>query len=117
MTGLAFGTYDPFSPSPLLSTARVRLSCPQGQNPQITISRGNSSTYLSRELWSGSERLRYNVYQDAAMSVIWGDGTDGSVAYISPTGSAQLVLYGRIPAGQDAAAGDYGDTLTVTVFL
>jgi spore coat protein U-like protein len=122
MTGLTFGTYDVFSAAPLTSTARIRLSCPKGQAPQITISPGsNSTTFRARRLSGGTpgatDFLEYNVYQDAAMRVVWGDGTDGSAAWVSPTGNAQLLLYGRIPAGQDVASGNYTDALTVTVFL
>jgi spore coat protein U-like protein len=116
-TGLVFGTYDVFSPVALTSTARMRLNCPKGQTPQVTISSGNSGTFVWRELRSPSDRLRYNVYLDAAMTVIWGDGTDGSQAWVSPGGNAQLLIYGLIPPGQDAIAGDYADVLTVTVFL
>lgn len=122
MTGLSFGAYDVFSAAPLTTTARIRLNCPKGQAPQITIGTGNNSTtFRARRLSGGTgaatDFLEYNVYQDAAMTVIWGDGTDGSSSFVSASGNAQLLLYGRIPAGQDVAAGTYTDTLTVTVFL
>lgn len=115
--GLAFGTYDVFSAAPLNSTGRIRLNCPKGQNPQVTIDAGNSGRFAWRELSSGTDVLRYNVFQDPAMSVVWGDGTDGSLPYVSPTGNAQLVIYGQIPARQDVSGGSYSDLLTVTVFL
>jgi spore coat protein U-like protein len=114
---LSFGSYDVFSPAPLTSTARIQLGCPPGRNPQVTISRGNSATYVWRELRSGADVLRYNVYQDAALTIVWGDGTDGSRAYVAPRGNAQLVLYGVVPAGQDTTPGTYTDALLVTVFL
>jgi len=118
MTGIAFGTYDVFSPAPLTSTGRLRLNCPRGQSPQITLSTGNSGRYAWRELRTpAQDALRYNVYLDPAMTVVWGDGTDGSQPYVSPGGNAQLVIYGKVPAGQDATPGDYLDLLTITVFL
>lgn len=114
--GLSFGVYDVYAAVPLTATARLRLNCPKGQAPQITISAGNSGSFAWRELRSASDRLRYNVYLDPAMTVVWGDGTDGSSPWIG-SGNAQLTLYGRVPAGQDVSSGDYSDTLVVTVFL
>lgn len=114
---LAFGLYDVYSPTPLTSTGSIRLACPGSPNPRIALSAGNSGTYAWRELRSGAERLRYNVYQDSSMTLIWGDGTDGSAIYTASSGNATVTLYGRIPAGQDAAAGDYSDSLLATIFL
>lgn len=115
--GLDFGPYDVYSPAPLTATARLRLTCPKGLTPQITISAGNSGAFDWRELRSLGDALRYNVYQDAGMTIIWGDGTGGSSAYLSAAGNAQLTVYGRVPAAQDVTSGAYTDLLTVTVFL
>lgn len=114
---LDFGTYDVYSPVAPTATARLRLTCPKGLTPQVTISSGNSGAFDWRELRSGTDALRYNVFLDAAMTVVWGDGTGGSSAFTSATGNAQLTLYARVPAGQDATAGAYSDVLVVTVFL
>jgi spore coat protein U-like protein len=116
-TDVLFGTYDVFATAPLDGLARLRLTCPQGVNPQITISKGNSATYAAREMRSGADVLRYNLYLDSAYQLIWGDGTEGSRAYTTPSGNAQIQIYARIPPGQDAPPGLYGDTLVVTVFL
>lgn len=112
---LAFGTYDPLSPAPLPSTARVRLSCPKGLSAQVLLSSGNSGTFTWRELRSTSAALRYNVYQDAGGTVVWGDGSEGSSLYTSGGGNEQLILYGRIPPAQDVPDGIYSDALTLTL--
>ena len=117
-SGIAFGVYDVFSPVPLTSTARLRLNCPKGLRPQVIIGTGNSGRFAWRELRTSSQdALRYNVFQDAGMTVVWGDGTDGSLSFFSSGGNAQLVIYGKVPPGQDATPGDYTDVLTITVFL
>ena len=54
---------------------------------------------------------------DPARTVVWGDGTDGSSLFAAPEGNVQALVYARIPAGQDVAAGAYTDTLVVTIFL
>lgn len=113
--GFSFGGYDVFSPAPLTATARIRVVCP-GQTVQIAIGPGNSSRFDQREMRSGDGVLRYNVYQDPGLSVVWGDGTDGT-SLVTVTGTAQLVAYASVPPHQDAPAGAYFDDLVVTVFF
>lgn len=114
---LVFGVYDVFSPAPLDSSVRLVLTCAASQAPQVLISKGNSSTFAARELRAGSDVLRYNLYLDAARTRVWGDGTEGSLFWAPPRGNAQATIWARVPPLQDAAAGDYSDTLVVTVFL
>lgn len=114
---VAFGTYDVFSPAARHATMRIRVDCPQSSAPQIAISRGNSATYGSRELRSGREVLRYNLYVDPGHRIVWGDGTEGSRMPAAASGNAEVTVYGRIAPGQDVAPGTYTDTLVVTVFL
>jgi len=73
---------------------------------------------------SGTNTLSYNLYFDAAFTQIRGDGTGGSqvgggTLTLTPSSRTQSVpastIYGRIPAGQDVAAGNYSDTIIVTV--
>jgi spore coat protein U-like protein len=72
---------------------------------------------------SGAQLLSYNLYFDAAYTQIRGNGTGGSqqggatftLTPSAPTGSTTSVIYGRIPALQDVAAGSYTDTIIVTV--
>jgi spore coat protein U-like protein len=70
----------------------------------------------------GAERLLYNLYLDAARTIVWGDGTGGSqtgpmVTTRGAGGTTTAYVFGRIPAGQDVAAGVYGDTIRVTFEL
>jgi spore coat protein U-like protein len=72
-------------------------------------------------LASGPGTLNYNLYASAAYSNIWGDGS-GATSVVSDskfiavgTTTTDYTVYGRIPAGQDAAAGTYVDTIVVTL--
>jgi spore coat protein U domain-containing protein, fimbrial subunit CupE1/2/3/6 len=120
-TGLAFGTYDPFSTAPLDSTAQIVYRCPPGHT-RITLDAGSSGTFASRELRAGGEVLRYNLYADAARTVIWGDGTGGSsigplVVVKAGAGTSIAYVFGRIPAGQDPVVAVYRDLIRVTLEL
>ncbi|MEP7124646.1 MAG: spore coat U domain-containing protein [Byssovorax sp.] len=122
VVGVAFGTYDVFSTSPLDSTGSVTVLC-TGVGPSDTIvidmSRGNASSFGPRQMLRGGTALDYNLFLDAARTTVWGDGTSGTSHYgptMPPSGVGLTVpIYGRIPARQNAAAGAYSDTLVVTI--
>ncbi len=119
---LAFGVYDPLSASNADSSSTLSYRCPQGQPLRISLDAGLAGSFAAREMTMGSERLRYNLYLDAARTIVWGDGTGGSqvgpgVVSHGASGTTTAYVFGRIPAGQDAAAGTYGDTIRVTFEL
>ena len=119
-SGVSFGVYDVFSAAPTDSTGSVVYDCdPSDKNIRITLSTGSSGTFLQRELASGSNQLAYNLFDDAALLSIWGDGTGGSNFYFiknpHPQKPVALTIYGRIPQLQDAAAGTYSDSIIVSV--
>lgn len=119
-SNVAFGTYDVFSVSPLDSTGVVQISCNGAARPiTVDLSHGNAPTYSPRYMLKGSEQLNYNLYLDAARTLIWGDGTGGTSVYgpvDPPNGvNVNLTVYGRIPAGQDLTAGAYADTIVATI--
>jgi spore coat protein U-like protein len=128
-TGPAFGTYNPLSASPLLANGQVTASCTLTGNSATTASLassysiGSGTSYAARSMVSGTSRLGYNLYYDAAYSQIRGDGTGGSqtggatfnLTRTNPTQSTSSVIYGRIPASQDVAPGSYLDTIVITV--
>lgn len=119
-TGVIFGSYNVFGASPVDSTATIALLCTSGEDEhvRVTLDRGRTGSF-NRALQSGANRLSYNLYLDAARSSIWGDGTSGTVLYQNANPPRNQVVnipvYGRIPAGQDAAIGTYSDSIVVTV--
>ena len=120
-TSMAFGTYDVFSPSDVTSTATITYRCTGGaKDVFITLGKGQSVTFSPRTMTAGTNVLSYNLYQNAAFSVIWGDGTGGSQAYVTsgktPNNTDFFVtIYGKVPALQDASAGSYTDTVVATI--
>jgi spore coat protein U-like protein len=119
-TGMAFGTYDVFSASPLDATATVRVQCNAVfRNIEVRLSTGSSSTFSPRTMLQGATNvLNYNIYRAADHSSIWGDGTGGTSYYTGTIwfwGSVTLTGYGRIPAGQDVRSGAYSDTVQAIV--
>jgi spore coat protein U-like protein len=120
--GVNFGPYAVFNTIPNDSTGSITFICLSvGPGGAITIdvSKGNASTYLSRQMRQGAYTLDYNLYQDAARTSIWGDGTGGSSHYgpvIPPSNTnVTITIYSRIPARQNARVGSYADTITATI--
>lgn len=117
--GVAFGGYDPFSGASVDSTGTVTVTCLVVNSYTIALSAGGSGSYTPRTLVNGGNILDYNLFVDAARSTIWGDGTGGTSISSGSIGILLLpndhTIYGRIPGGQNPAAGSYSDTITVTV--
>jgi spore coat protein U-like protein len=124
LTELAFGDYNPQSPSPSDTVGTVSVSCngpdPANSTFSIALNGGSSGNINQRSMLSGLHPLYYNLYTNAARTIIWGDGSGSGESVTSrfPTTSrpvAKFDIYGRIPALQNAFVGTYRDTVTVTV--
>ena len=116
-TSTAFGTYNVFAEGPTDSTGTIVIRCVGGKDIALSINRGSSNTF-ERRMVNGTEELRYNLFLDAARTVVWGDGTSGTQVRVEdPPNNTEvpLTIYGRIPGGQDVASGAYVDTVTVTI--
>lgn len=123
VTGVAFGAYDPHGASPDDSTGSVSATCLIiDAAPNVEISSGSAPNFTTRRMSNGPSTLNYNLYTNAAHTIVWGDGSGGSsTATLTLTGtfiiwrSYSRTIYGRIPTGQNVTAGSYGDLLVVTV--
>jgi spore coat protein U-like protein len=120
VVGVAFGNYSPFTPAPLDSAGSVVFNCNnKAKNIVVTLGPGQSGTFFSRAMRQGAQSLGYNLYLDAARTVVWGDGTGGTSAFTNnnPANDINVVLpvYGRVPAGVDVGVGMYTDTVLATI--
>lgn len=119
-SGVAFGTYDVFSGVPVDAVGRIAYMCGnKDKDIRISLTRGSGSTYLPRRMTGEGDVLDYNLFRDAACTQIWGDLSEGTSVYSihNPPNNrwVELTVYGRIPPGQDRAAGTYGDTVVVEI--
>jgi spore coat protein U-like protein len=115
-SGISFGNYDVFSTLNDDITGTVNVNCLSGTTYVISLSSG-SGTYTSRIMTNGANILAYNLFLDPTHLTIWGDGSAGT-GTLTGTGTGAntaATVYGRIPAGQNAAVGAYSDVITVTV--
>src|SRR3954452_14882108 len=86
-TGINFANYDPVvdnHTTPLDANGTVTVACTsgavtsigmdQGQTPKA----GSSTAAPLRQMASGANRVRYDLYQDALRSSVWGDLASGT---------------------------------------
>ena len=124
LTTIAFGAYNTQATSPTDTVGTIRVSCtspdPASSTFSIALSPGDSGNSNARAMMSGSHPLYYNLYSNAARTMVWGDDSGGgeSVASTFPVpsrSSKSFSVYARIPALQNAWVGTYHDSVTVTV--
>jgi len=63
-------------------------------------------------------RLNYNLFLDAGLTQIWGDGTGGTSFYSATALNGVRVtvtVFGSIPAGQETRVGTYTDAIRATI--
>jgi len=118
---LDFGAYASNSPAPVQGQSVIQLLCGAATEAEVSLDAGSGAGRNTRnrrmEQEAGSDRLDYDLYQDAGRTVHWGDrsGAD-TLEIVTTTGAAQAIpVYGQIPAGQRAREGTYSDTITVRV--
>ncbi|GAB3470394.1 Csu type fimbrial protein [Azotobacter salinestris] len=125
-TPLAFGDYDPVvthASADLDATGTVNITCTQDAPVQITLGEGlnadSGSTGAAplRQMTNGGDFLSYDLYSNAGRTTVWGDDATVDVESIG-TGLEEVhTVYGRIPAGQNVAVGNYADTVVATVIF
>jgi spore coat protein U-like protein len=119
--GPSFGGYDTLSTAPLDTAGFVSFRC-EGVQPGamlvLELSRGRGHSFLPRHMARRGKPLEYNLYLDAARTVVWGDGSRGTSRYQARPieGRTESVpIYARIPPRQTVVPGSYSDHVTLTV--
>ena len=138
-TGVAFGSYDPTSNTPVTGNGSVTINCTyttlgdwfNGFTVTSSLTTG-SGRYANRTLKTSSDALNYNLYLDPGFATVFGNGTAGTgtsavcyPGFFSGCSGASgqdgqaftIPVYGRLPGGQDVSSGKYIDTITVTITL
>ncbi|HET7784842.1 MAG TPA: spore coat U domain-containing protein [Myxococcales bacterium] len=129
---LDFGAYDPLQANATAAktgSTSLTLTCTRGSGSTINLSSStNFGTGLAgkRAMTNGTSSLSYDLFwpdavgaSAAATATPWGDGTtsgNGLVVAAAPSIAARTVMvFGSIPAGQDASTGVYSDSVVATV--
>ena len=111
---LDFGTTNSFSAA-IDSSSATTLKCTPNAAYTVYISYGNNAASgTQRKLKSAAGGfVNYDLYSDSARTLAW-----NTTAGVTGTGTGvdvPITIYGRVPVQTAVAAGDYKDTVTVTV--
>jgi spore coat protein U-like protein len=106
-TAMNFGTY---TGTLLNGTSNGTVTCGGSWNIPLNAGTGAGASETIRKMTGpGGAELSYEVFQDAARTINWGN-TSGTE--LTGTGNANITFYGQILAGQYVAPGTYTDTLS-----
>ena len=115
---LTFGDYNPVTASNLDGASVISLTCTSGTTYNVGLSLGDGAgaSVATRYMTQGASTLGYTLYQNAGRTTVWGTTIGTNTRAGTGTGSAvNIDVYGRIPMQQAVPAGDYTDTIVVTV--
>jgi spore coat protein U-like protein len=113
---LIFGTVNDFLTHNYDSTSMIHVTCVTGTQYKVGLDNGQHANVNTRRMQGPGGYVSYELYQDSGRTVRWGNtpGTDTEPG--SGSGTMQnLTVYGRVPPQSTPAAGNYSDTVTVTV--
>jgi spore coat protein U-like protein len=119
-TDMDFGAYDTTSEAPDDATSTITHTCTNGTAATIAISQGSTtdgaSTDLApvRQMANGAITLAYSISTSVG-GAEWGNTKESGSVFTSNGSSTPVNVYGRIAAGLAVTAGNYTDSLTVTV--
>ncbi len=122
---LNFGTLTTTDDNDHDTETSITVQCSKGQAYHIFMSPGLNpkdwTKYFERRMQSGSGLLRYGIYVDSAHTTVWIDkywqgGFPDSLVQATGDGTDQKYpVYGRIWKQATPPAGDYTDTVAITV--
>ncbi|MDQ6767344.1 MAG: spore coat U domain-containing protein [Candidatus Eremiobacteraeota bacterium] len=109
---VAFGNYLAANKQ---ANGSVTVTCPNGTPYSVDLGQGLNFSPGRRMSFSGSF-LNYNLYSDAADTIVWGSTSGGAAVAGTGNGLAQiLTVFGLVPGLQNVPAGAYSDTVVATV--
>ena len=115
---ILFGSYDVFSPIAAVTSSELTIDCATAQTVAISISAGGaagSPQDRRMTLATHDDRLAYNLFLDATMMQVWGDGAFGATFSGRVEGRLRLRVFAQIYPGQDVRVGSYSDTVRVVL--
>lgn len=110
---LAFGDYADAQKD---ATTPFGVTCTSGGAYTVGLNNGLNYSAPNRRMTDGaSHYLNYELYKELAHTNRWGSA-GGELVSGTGTGLEQtLTVYGLLPGSQGLIAGDYTDTITITV--
>lgn len=100
------------------ATTSITVKCTPNTNFTVDIDKGLYPNGINRRMYSAEANayVTYDVYRDSPRNNVWGTGQTKNVVGNSGFGlPMDITLFGRITKPGTIRAGDYRDTLVVTL--
>ncbi|PXX42094.1 Csu type fimbrial protein [Undibacterium pigrum] len=113
-SAVSFGNYEIAA---VEQAGNIGVNCSQGTTYVLSLGGGSGANAGMRQM-SGpaNAALSYALYQDQSRSKLWGSASDNHAITGTGNGNMQnLPVYGRIPAGQVVAPGNYNEVVSITL--
>jgi spore coat protein U-like protein len=127
MGSMVFGSVNTLTGAAVDTTATMTVTCSGGQNQGqrlcISIGAGSASDATSRQMTSGTNSARYDLFANSARTTLWGSwetGYDsaGLQLDVSRGSTTNVTVYGRFFGSQQTVpAGAYLATFTANPFV
>lgn len=110
---LNFGHMNDLSQA-VTSSTTVTLSCPLNTSWKVNLDQGMNYDGTTRRMRKGSDYIAYELYRDAQYSQLWNNS--GASQGTGNNGTQTIPIYGKAgPSSVAVPAGEYQDTITVTL--
>jgi spore coat protein U-like protein len=95
----------------------VSINCDKSSTYSVKLGWGAQGSAKTRNMASGSEKIAYNLFQDANRAQLWGD--DVSTGFLKDQKSdgtiKKVPIYARVPKQATPSPGTYTDNVVVTL--
>lgn len=114
---LNFGSYDTSLVTDTTGTENIVVTCVTGTAYTVGLGNGSFFSNPNRRMKHSSLNtyLNYQLYKDAGMTQLWGNANPDWLLGTGTGSSQSYVVYGKINALQNVAAGTYSDNVTITL--
>jgi spore coat protein U-like protein len=116
---LQFPSYTANSAQAVVGKADMLVHCAAGTPVEISLDAGENASGGLRRMRNGDSLIQYNLYTDSGYGTVWGNASfgEGPLAATILFNSSIFTIRGRIPAAQAVPAGNYSDTVTITMVV
>ena len=97
-----------------LGATVLSFSCPSNTSWRISLDQGLHANGNTRRMHQSGYYINYQLYQDSARTVVWGNDYYGQ--QVNQNGTQRISIYGEVPSQHTILpAGEYTDTVTVKI--
>lgn len=112
-TDLDFGQIDNLNRD-LHTSGQISLQCPSRTTWRVGLNNGKYALNNQRRMFNGKDYINYDLYQNSTLTQRW-DSSNNRPQGVGTNGQQSISVYGHVPQQPLKSAGNYSDTVTVTL--